>query len=329
MKLVFFGTTDEDRQQIESLHFDTPVEFVYGSMFLNSSTVDETTGADAISIISNDCIDDEMAAALRKHGVRFITNRGTGVDHISKEALRKYGLECGNVPGYSPESISENTILLLLSLLRRMKRCQKMVRANNYKVDGIRGQVLRKMTVGVLGSGRIGSTTIQILSGFGCRILVNDVRENEAVRKTARYVSRKELFAKSDVVILHYPLLQDTFHVICQDTIAEMKDGAYLINTARGGLVDTPSVLDALKTGKLSGFAFDVYEGEDAVVRKDFQGQYPDDPVFKELCEMENVIYTPHISFFTDDAVREIMRISIQNAIDFSNTGHCRNSILR
>lgn len=329
MKVTFFGLTPWEQEQLSQMPFDLDMEYTYVDDILTEQTLPLVEGSEAVSILSNSQINETMAQALKEKGVKFITNRGTGVDHINAAAVKAAGLDAANVPGYSPESISENTILLLLSLLRKMKRNQEMIKANNYKVDGIRGKVLRGMTVGVFGSGRIGSITIEILKGFGCNVLVNDVYENPKVKEIATYVSREELLSQADVVILHCPLLKDTYHLINEETLSQMKDGAILINTARGGLMDAAAVLAALESGKLSAFAFDVYEGEDDIVRKDFQGQYPPDETFKALCERENVIYTAHISFFTDEAAAELVRISTANIAEYFTTGSCKNSITK
>ncbi len=329
MKITFFGMTPWEKEQLEQMDFGVEAEYAYIDDVLNQETIAQVEGSQAVSILSNSVIDEQMAAKLKNMGVTFVTNRGTGVDHIDAKAIAAQGMDAANVPGYSPESISENTILLLLSLLRKMKRNQSMIRSCNYKVDGIRGKVLRNMTVGVLGSGKIGAITIQILAGFGCKVLVNDVYEKEEVKKYATYVSREELFSNADVVILHCPLLESTYHLINEETLSLFKDGAILVNTARGGLMDAEAVLEALRSGKLSAMAFDVYEGEDDIVRKDFKGVYPPDPVFRELCEREDVIYTAHISFFTDEAAKEMIKISTENVVEYFAKGSCRNSIVK
>ncbi len=329
MKITFFGMTPWEKEQLEQMDFGVEAEYAYIDDVLNQETIAQVEGSQAVSILSNSVIDEQMAAKLKNMGVSFVTNRGTGVDHIDAKAIAAQGMDAANVPGYSPESISENTILLLLSLLRKMKRNQSMIRSCNYKVDGIRGKVLRNMTVGVLGSGKIGAITIQILAGFGCKVLVNDVYEKEEVKKYATYVSREELFANADAVILHCPLLESTYHLINKETLSLFKDGAILVNTARGGLMDAEAVLEALRSGKLSAMAFDVYEGEDDIVRKDFKGVYPPDPVFRELCEREDVIYTAHISFFTDEAAKEMIKISTENVVEYFAKGSCRNSIVK
>ena len=328
MKIAVYGMTPWEQEELKKLPLREAPEYVFVDDILREKTLKYVEGCQAVSILSNSVIDDKMAASLKEMGVSFVTTRSTGIDHIHKDAVKKYGLGAANVPSYSPASISEHTILLILSLLRKMKRNQEMVRACNYRIDGIRGKELGAMTVGVMGSGRIGAITIRILAGFGCRVLVCDPYESEAVKQYGTYVSKEELCKQADLIVLHCPLMESTYHVVDRDFLAGCKDGAILVNTARGGLMDAAAVLDSLKSGKLSAFAFDVYEGEDDIVRKDFKGRYPDDPVFTELCQMENVVYTAHVSFFTDEAARELVRISTENAVDFLLDGSTKNSIL-
>ena len=241
--------------------------------------------------------------------------------------MKKYGIKAANVPSYSPGSVSEHAMTLLLMLLRRMKRNQKMVRDCNYKVDGIRGRELRSMTAGVFGSGKIGALTIQALAGFGCQVLVCDPFEKEEIKEIAEYVTRETLLKNSDVILIHCPLDENNYHLISEKSLQQCKDGVVIVNTARGGLVDAEAVLHGIETGKISGFAFDVYEGEDSIVRNDFEGAYPPDPVFEKLCEKDNVIYTAHISFYTDEAVEALVRISTENIEEFFKTGRCKNEI--
>lgn len=328
MKIAMYGMSPWEIEQLEKMVFEEKPEFIFVDDILKDETVSFTAGCDAVSLMSNSLVDDNMAKKLSENGVKYITSRSTGIDHLHKDAIRKYGLDAANVPSYSPGSISEHTMLLLLSLLRKMKKNQEMINQNNYKINGIRGKELAKMTVGVFGSGKIGEITIKMLAGFGCRILVHDVFEKESVKQYASYVSKEEIQKQADVIILHCPLLPDTYHLVDEKFIAGCKDGVILVNTARGGLVDAKAVLDALEAEKISEFAFDVYEGEDAIVRYDFEGAYPPDELFEKLCRRDDVIYTAHVSFFTDEAAFELVRISTENAVEFCMKGACKNTIL-
>ena len=217
--------------------------------------------------------------------------------------------------------------LLALMILRKVNRIFARVKAGDYTMPGLRGRQLGEMTAGVFGSGRIGRTTMQILKGFGCRILCYDPFQNEEAKKLCTYVTKEELLQDSDIVFLHCPLTPENEGLIGPESLKLMKDGACLVNTARGGLVDAEAVLMALKEGKISAFAFDVVEGEAAFVRKKKAFDEIDDPVFEELLAMENVVYTPHVAFYTDGAIRSMNEVTLRNLKEFEDTGSCRNEV--
>lgn len=328
MRLLIFGTTKEEQQTILALNKTIQLEelsFVDGIFSLGR--IEEVKGYDGIWIMTNSSIGEAEAKALREAGVSYIISRAAGTDHLDIKALARYGIKAANVPFYSPNAISEHTILMLLSALRKMKRNQNMIARRDFGIQGICGREVRMMTVGVVGSGRIGSLTIRALKGLGAEVLVNAPFVNPEVEAIASYVSLEELLEKSDAVILHCPLTEENYHIICRDTLEKCKEGVVLVNTARGGLVDAGSVLEALKTGKVSAFAMDVYEGEDDFVRLDFHGEAMEDPVLEELLNREDVIYTAHVSFLTDQALYEIMRISLENASEYEKNGCCQNEV--
>lgn len=329
MRLLIFGTTKEEQQSILAInqHIGIAVlDFADGIFTLER--IKETEGYDAIWIMTNSQIGEAEAKALKAAGIRYIISRATGTDHLDLKALQRYGIHAANVPAYSPNAISEHTILLLLSALRKLKQSQKMIAARNFGIHGICGREIRMMTIGVIGSGRIGSLTIQALKGLGANILVHAPVKNPEVEQIATYVSLSELLEKSDAIVLHCPLTAENYHLIREETLKQCKEGLVLVNTARGGLVDGTAVLAALKSGKISAFAMDVYETEDDFVRMDFKGNTMEDAVFEELLNRDDVIYTAHISFLTDQALHEIMRISLENAAEYSKTGACRNEVV-
>lgn len=328
MRLLIFGTTKEEQQRILTLNETAALEKVdFAEGIFTLDRVKEVQGYDGIWIMTNSSIGEPEAKALKEAGVHYIISRATGIDHLDIKALEKYGVKAANVPSYSPNAISEHTILMLLSALRKMKRNQNMIAKRDFGIQGICGREVRMMTVGVIGSGRIGSLTIQALKGLGAEVLVNAPVVNPAIEEIATYVSLDELLEKSDAILLHCPLTEENYHIISRDSLKKCKDGVVLVNTARGGLVDAKSVLEALKTGKVSSFAMDVYEGEDDFVRMDFHGKAMEDPVLEELLNREDVIYTAHVSFLTDQALYEIMRISLENALEYEKKGCCQNEV--
>ena len=264
---------------------------------------------------------------LAKKGVKYIATRSAGSDHVDYAAVKKYGMHCCNVPFYAPEAISEHTILMALRVLRHEKKCSAKLAAGDYTLEGLKGRQLGQLTAGVLGTGRIGRTTMTLLNGFGTRVLGWDPYPNEPAAKLCTYVERDQLLRESDIIFLHCPLTPDSYHVIGKETLSMMRDGAVLINTARGGLVDHAAVLEALKSGKLSGFGFDVYEDEAAFVRKKKTLDEIGDPVFEALLACEDAIYSPHVAFYTDGAIYSMIEVTLDNLRQYQATGECRNEI--
>lgn len=327
MKLLVFGSREDELAFFECSNLKYKLDITFSKNFLKPDNAEMTKGFEAIWILTNCRIDDAMAKTLADNGVKYIVSRAAGYDHINLEALEKYGLKAANVPYYSPNAISEHTVMLALMLLRKMKREMRMIEGQVFTLDGLRGRELRNMTVGVFGAGRIGGETIKILHGFGCKVLVYSLEMREEIKQYAQLVSVDTLLAQSDILIFHCGLSDDTYHIINEATVPTLKDGVCLINTARGELFDFCAVLNGLKSGKISALGMDVYENESAFVRKDFSGKQLDNPVLAELLAMENVIFTAHMSFFTDTAVANMIETSLQNASEFANTGSCQNEL--
>lgn len=313
--------TDIFKKVNEKYHF----ELVFQAEQLTFEQLDRLDGFDAICITAGCKVTEEFAAKLKEKGIQYILTRAAGKDHLDLNAIQKYGLKSANVPAYSPTAISEHTVMMILAVLRKLKLQMKKIEEQYYIITGLRGRELRFMTVGVLGAGRIGTKTIQNLTGFGCKILAYDPYENDYVRKHAQYVTKETLLRESDIVVLHCPMIRENYHIIDEKAIDSMKDGAILINTARGALVDTESVYQALVNGKLSGFGMDVYEYEDRTQRRDYRGKELDDELLKKMLELDNVLFTSHTAFYTDEAIENIIDTSLTNLYEWVTTGSCQN----
>ncbi|MGN0166103.1 MAG: NAD(P)-dependent oxidoreductase [Lachnospiraceae bacterium] len=328
MKLLIFGTTKREQKTILEINETIKIsELAFTDGIFSLERIEEVKGFDAIWIMTNSHIGMAEAAALKVAGVNYIISRATGIDHLELDALEHCGLKAANVPDYSPNAISEHTVLMLLTMLRKMKREQALISRRNFGIEGVCGREIRTMTIGVVGAGRIGRLTMKALKGFGAKLLVYAPTVYPEVEEMAEYVSLEELFEKSDAIILHCPLKESNYHLINEESLTKCKDGLVLINTARGGLVDGKAVLQGLKSGKISGFGMDVWETEDEFIRKDLGNIPVSDEVFEELLEREDVVYTSHISFLTDQALYEIMRISLENAAEYEKTGACKNEV--
>ena len=226
-----------------------------------------------------------------------------------------------NVPAYSPSAIAEFSVTQLLQLLRNQNLFRKRMAKQDYRWAPFVGKELGKMTVGVMGTGRIGRAAIQIYKGFGAKVIAYDPFHNPELEKEGIYVEKEDLLKKADVITLHMPATDDDYHFINEKTISMMKDGAYIVNTARGALIDTSALIEALRSGKLAGAALDTYENEASIFNHDLEGQEIEDETFKELIKLDNVVVSPHIAFYTNVAVENMVKISLDSAKEVIETG--------
>ncbi|MGE4277558.1 MAG: NAD(P)-dependent oxidoreductase [Lawsonibacter sp.] len=301
--------------------------FEFAKNLLNEDTVDEVQNCEGIILVTTCRVTEKVVEKLAQRGVKYLAARSAGSDHVDYDAVVKYGLHCANVPFYAPEAIAEHTILMALSVLRNSKKSYRMIESGDFTMKGLRGRQLGQMTAGVLGTGRIGRTTMSLLRGFGTKVQGWDPYPNEAAGKLCTYVTQEQLLQESDIIFLHCPLTPDSYHIIGENTLSQMKPGAVLINTARGGLVDHQAVLKALESGKLSGFAFDVYENESSFVRKKVSWDQMDDPIFKALLARDDTAYSAHVAFYTDSAIRNMIEVTLDNLEEYARTGQCQNEI--
>lgn len=327
MRVRVYGAQPDELGLYKEAETKYGFSFDFAQGMLNEETVDEVTDCEGIILVTTCKITEKVVQVLAQRGVKYLATRSAGSDHVDYGAVKKYGLHCANVPYYAPEAIAEYTILVALWTLRRGKRSWNMIQNGDFTMQGLRGRQLGRLTAGVLGTGRIGRTTMRLLNGFGATVLGWDPYPNDAAAKLGTYVTKEELFQKSDIIFLHCPLTSDSYHIIGKEALEQMKDGAVLINTARGGLVDHPAVLQALESGKLSGFAFDVYENESAFVRKKKPLSEIDDPVFQALLARDDVYYSAHVAFYTDGAIYSMIEVTLDNLKEYETTGQCRNEI--
>ena len=286
-------------------------------------------GCDAMIYYSPRKEDDAFFRQIAECGVKYLCTSSTGYDHFNLEAMRKYGLKGANVPAYSPNAISEYTVMVVLSLLRHLRKQILYVENGNYREDGIFGRELRNMEIGIVGAGRIGYTTMQCLSGFHPKkIYAYDPYPNDKVREYAQFVSLPELYEKSDIIIYHATYSKANHHMVNREAIAAMKDGVVLVNAARGGLFDAQAVLEGVESGKIGAVGLDVIEGEDVLTKKARHEECPL-PVLGALLKHSNVIFTPHIAYYTDEADRNLAEGTIRNLDEYRTKGFCSNEVVQ
>ena len=325
MKISFFSSKPYDERSFAAAN-DNRHELRFFEPRLGAQTANLAQGSDAVCAFVNDDLSRPVLEFLAQGGTKLILMRCAGFDRVDLAACAELGIGVARVPAYSPHAVAEHAVALLLTINRKIHRAYNRVRVNNFALDGLLGFDLYGKTVGVVGTGKIGLCFVKIMIGFGCKVLCYDPFPNpELDDLNVELVELPHLLAHSDVVSLHCPLSKENHHLISTDTLEVMKDGALLINTSRGGLVDTASAIEALKSGKLGGLGLDVYENEAALFFEDRQIETLADDVFARLLTFPNVVITGHQAFFTHEALDNIAQTTLSNADDFQNEGGGRN----
>ena len=318
MRVAVFSVKPYDRASLTAASAGLPIEWDWFEPRLDRHTARLAEGATAINCFVNDQLDAAALDILAHQGVKLITLRCAGFNQVDLAAAARLALPVVRVPEYSPHAVAEHTIGLVLTLDRRLHKSYNRVREGNFSLEGLLGFDLFGQTVGVVGTGRIGRCVAEILLGFGCRVLAFDpTPEPELTRRGVSYAPLDELLAASDIVTLHCPLKPTTRHLIDAASLTRMKRGAMLINTSRGGLIDTPAVIEALKTGHLGHLGLDVYEEEADLFFDDHSNSIIQDDVFTRLLTFPNVVITAHQAFFTQNALDAISAQTIRNLVHF------------
>lgn len=268
-----------------------------------------TKGSECVDVITSK-ITRELLEAFYNNGVRYLTTRTIGYDHIDLEAAKEFGIKVGNAP-YGPNGVADYTVMLILMSIRKMKRIMERTNIQDYTLAGIQGRELKDLTVGVIGTGRIGRTVIQNLSGFGCKMIAYDLYEQEEVKQYAEYVALEQLFAQADVITLHTPLTEQNYHLIDERSIATMKDGVVIINTARGALIDSEALISAVESGKIGAAGLDVVENEFGLYYYDHKSDILNNRELAILRGFPNVTVSHHMAFYTDNCVETVVRDSL------------------
>lgn len=266
-------------------------------------------GCEGVSVITTPITEDIMRA-WKEQGVKHVSTRTIGFDHIDVDAARRLGMKVSNVT-YSTGSVADYAVMLILMALRRMKSIIKRAEGMDYSLNGNIGKEIGSLTVGVVGTGKIGTHVLRNLSGFGCSLLAYDPYENEEAKKYASYCTLEELFAKSDVITFHTPATKSSYHMVNEETLRQMKDGVVIVNTARGSIIDTPAFLDALESGKVGAAALDVIENELGIFYGDYKYQVVGHREMSILKDLPNVLMLPHMAFYTENAVSDMVEHSI------------------
>lgn len=330
MKVAFFSTKSYDRQSFEAVNASYHQDLTFFDTQLNRNSAILAADFPAVCMFVNDIADAATLEILANHGTRLLALRSAGFNTVDLKRAAELGITVVRVPAYSPYAVAEHTVALILTLNRKLYRAYNRVRDDNFSLEGLLGFDLYGCTVGVIGTGKIGMVFAQIMQGFGCSLLGYDAYPNDEFKAiaNARYVPLPELLAHSDIISLHCPLLPETHHLIRAGTIAQMKPGVMLINTSRGALLDTPAVIQGIKSGQIGYLGIDVYEQEDGLFFQDLSDTVILDDTFQLLQSFPNVVITAHQAFFTRNALENIATTTLTNITDFEQGQPLKNQVV-
>ncbi|WP_089094046.1 2-hydroxyacid dehydrogenase [Nodularia sp. NIES-3585] len=329
MKIAVFSTKAYDRQFLEAANSLHQHELVFFEPRLSRNTAILAAGFPSVCVFVHDLVDAPTLEILASGGTRLIALRCAGFNNVDLQAAADLGIKVVRVPAYSPYGVAEHAVGLILSLNRKIHHAYNRVRESNFSLTGLLGFNLNGRTVGIIGTGKIGLILGQIMKGFGCNILAYDVYRNAELEKLGgKYVELPELFANSDIISLHCPLMPETHHLINAESIAQMKPRVMLINTSRGALIDTQAVIDGLKSRKIGFLGVDVYEQESDLFFEDLSGEIIQDDVFQRLTTFPNVLVTGHQAFFTEEALHNIAETTFANIADVEQGRSCANELI-
>ncbi|WP_432710351.1 2-hydroxyacid dehydrogenase [Pedobacter sp.] len=316
MKIAVFNTYQYDKEYLN--RFNTGHELSFFNARLDLQTVNLSKGFDCICIFVNDRVDAEVLIELAKNGIKLIVLRCAGFNNVDIEKAKELGIVVLRVPTYSPEAVAEHAMALILTLDRKTHKAYNRVREGNFSLEKLMGFNLHQRKVAVIGTGHIGQAFCRILKGFGCQIGAYDLFPSEEMEAIGvKYGTLEDTLCDADIVSLHCPLTDDTFHMINKETLQLFSDGAMLINTSRGALIDTAAVIGALKNGRLGYLGIDVYEQESNLFFNDHSENVIVDDMITRLISFPNVLITSHQGFFTKEAMEQIATVTFQNVDAF------------
>lgn len=328
MKILFYDTKSYDKNSFEKELQNFPgIEIDYLKTDLVPRTASLAEGFDAVCAFVSSDVNAEALRILHEKGVKLVLMRCAGFNNVDLEAARQLGIRIMRVPGYSPEAVAEHAMALALACNRRLYKAYNKVRENDFSLSGLMGFNFYQKTAGIIGTGKIGAAMCRICRGFGMKVIAYDVYENESLKDFVTYVSLEELLAQSDLISLHCPLMDNTYHMVNIETIRKMKDGVILVNTSRGALVKTADLIEGIRMHKFAGVGLDVYEEETNNVFEDRSDEILEHSTTARLLSFPNVMITSHQGFFTEEALGAIAQTTLQNAMDYLDGKASNNDV--
>ncbi|GFZ29857.1 lactate dehydrogenase [Clostridium zeae] len=320
MKLISYDTRDDERNDFEAISKKLNVEITLVEEKLNEKTVELAKGFDGVTILGHSHVTPAVLDKLDELNIKYLATRTVGYNNIDVEYAKSKSIRVSNAY-YAPSGVADYTIMLILMCIRHYKQAMFRGNVNDYSLVGLQGKEMKDLTIGVIGTGKIGATVIDGLKGFGSRILAYDKFENNKVKEKATYVDLDTLYKECDVITLHTPLLESTYHMINDESIKKMKDNVVLINCARGELMNIPALINGIETRKIGALGLDVFENEEGIYHIDRRTDIISNRDMAYLRQFPNVIMTQHMAFYTDAAVRSMVNSAITSLVSFINTG--------
>jgi D-lactate dehydrogenase len=326
MKVAFYSTQPYDKEYFE--HSNTQHDIIFYEVQLNEQTVNLAKGCNAVCAFVNDQLNAAVIKLLAEIGIKIIAQRCAGFNNVDLAAAAQNNVAIVRVPAYSPHAVAEHALALIMTLNRKTHKAYNRVREGNFSLDRLTGFDLFGKTIGIIGTGKIGQCFANIMLGLGCKILAFDIIANKELEAAGvQYLPLMDLLEQSDIVSLHCPLTEQTKHLINKNTLSVMKNGAMLINTSRGALIDTKAAIDALKKGKLGYLGIDVYEQEEKLFFHDLSENIIEDDVIMRLLSFSNVLITAHQGFLTHEALTQIAEVTLQNLSDYEQGKKLVNAV--
>jgi D-lactate dehydrogenase len=319
MKILFFDTHPFDKDAFVNANTILKHDIHYVEPRLIESTALLANGYPGVCAFTNDCLNHTVLEIMSKGGTKLIALRSAGFNHVDLNAAKKFDMKVVRVPEYSPYAIAEHVVAMIQTLNRKTHKAYNRVREGNFSLNGLVGFDLHGKTIGIIGTGRIGAVLAKIMTGFGCKVLLYDLKCDQqlAYELHCRYTGLNEIFKQADIISLHVPLTLQTKYFIDDKAISVMKKGVMLINTGRGALIDTKALIEALKSGQIGYAGLDVYEEEEEIFFQDLSGQIIGDDILARLLTFPNVLITSHQGFLTQQALNNIAETTLQNIAEF------------
>ena len=316
MKIFFYALREYDEKKyVEECAAQYGFDYDYTSEYPSLENLDLVKGCEGVAIITNP-INAVMLDKMKELGVKYLTTRSIGYEHIDVAYADKIGIKVAHVT-YAPESVADYTIMMMLIACRQMPYIMQKSAVQDFTLKGKIGKEISASTIGVLGTGNIGATVVKHLKGFGCRVLMNDVYEKEELKEFGEYTDKETLIRESDIITLHVPALESNYHMIDADAISRMKDGVIIVNCARGSLIDSDAMIDALKSGKIGFAALDTIENEAGLYYLNRSGDLLDNPERAVLISFPNVYLTPHMAFYTERTIHDMIHNAVIGLLNF------------